>query len=378
MAYLISEEGRELLDDVKRFCSPAMKKICQECDITGTWPEQLYDEACALGYHTLDIPEEYGGLGISVLDAAALLEEIAIADGGFAVTIAASGLGLRPVLLAGDEKLKAQACEMILNGGLGAFCLTEPQAGSDVGAITTSAVYEDGYYVLNGRKTFITNGSVASFYTVAAVTETNSGKKGISMFFVDAGTKGVTAENHVDKMGIRTSDTCDVVFEDCRIPESCLIGEKNHGFSIAMDTLSGGRVWMGCVAVGIAQRAMEEAISYGKKREQFGRSILKNQAIRFKIADMGMKIETARQMTAHALTKMEEGLPFDTEASMAKCYSADIAVETALETIQILGGYGYCRDYPAEKLLRDAKIFQIFEGTNEIQRMIIANSLIDG
>ena len=378
MAYLISEEGKELLEDVKRFCSPKMKKICQDCDGSGEWPRQLYEEACALGYHTLEIPEEYGGLGISVVDAAALLEQLAVADAGFAVTIAASSLGLQPVLIAGSDEQKRQACEMVLDGGLGAFCLTEPQAGSDAGALCTTAVLEDDFYVLNGRKTFITNGSVAAFYTVAAMTLQGMGTRGISMFFVDAKTPGVTVDNHIDKMGIRTSDTCDVVFENCRIPKSCLIGEENRGFSVAMKTLDGARAFMGCVAVGIAQRAMEEAIAYGKKREQFGRPIVRNQAIQFKIADMEIKIETARQMTAHALTRMEQGLSFCMETAIAKCYSADIAVETALEAIQIYGGYGYCRDYPVEKLLRDAKIFQIFEGTNEILRMVISNSLLDG
>ena len=256
------------------------------------------------------------------------------------------------------------------------FSSSEPAIRTDAGAGKTTAVKDGDYYVLNGRKCFITNGGVASFYCVTAMTDKTAGVKGMSMFFVEAGTPGLSTGKEEDKMGIRTSNTCDVVLEDCRIPAKNLIGAEGKGFSIAMKTLDQARTWMGCVATGIAQRGINEAIKYGKERIQFGKPIIKNQAIQFKIADMQIKTETARQMVAHALTKMDMGLPHSMESAIAKCYASDIAMEVASEAIQIFGGYGYSREYPVEKLLRDAKIFQIFEGTNEVQRIVVANNTI--
>jgi len=281
-----------------------------------------------------------------------------------------------PVLISGTEEQKQRMCDLVLEGGLGAFCLTEPGAGSDASAGRTTAVKDGDEYVLNGRKCFITNGEMASFYCITAITDKEKGLKGISMFFVEKGTKGLSTGNHEDKMGIRTSNTCDVVLEDCRIPASALVGKEGEGFAIAMKTLDQARSWIGCIAVGIAQRGIQEAIAYGKERIQFGKPVIKNQALQFKIADMEIKTETARQMVAHALTKMDLGLPYGKESAIAKCYAGDIAMEVSSEAIQIFGGYGYSREYPVEKLLRDAKIFQIFEGTNEIQRIVIANNVI--
>jgi Acyl-CoA dehydrogenase, C-terminal domain len=208
------------------------------------------------------------------------------------------------------------------------------------------------------------------------MTDKTKGVKGISMFLVDAGTPGLSTGNEENKMGIRTSNTCDVVLEDCRIPAANLVGEEGRGFSIAMKTLDQARAWMGCVATGIAQRGINEGIAYAKERVQFGKPVIKNQAMQFKVADMEIKTETARQMVAHALTKMDMGLPHSKEAAIAKCYASDIAMEVASEAIQMFGGYGYSREYPVEKLLRDAKIFQIFEGSNEIQRIVVANNTI--
>lgn len=376
MAYLISEEAQDLLQDVKRFCENEVKEQCKEYDRSGEWPKEIYDKAIEQGYHALEVPEEYGGPGLSRVDVAALIEAMAIADAGFATTISASGLGMKPVLIAGNEEQKKRACNLILEGGFGAFCLTEPGAGSDAGAGKTTAVLDGDEYVINGRKCFITNGNVASFYCVTAMTDKSQGVKGISMFYVEADTPGVSTGNHEDKMGIRTSTTCDVVFEDVRVPKENLLGGEGKGFGIAMKTLDQARTWMGCVATGIAQRGIDEAIAYGKERIQFGKPILKNQGLQFKLADMAMKTEVARQMVAHALTLMDEGKSFSMESAMAKCFGSDIAMEVASEAIQIFGGYGYSREYPVEKLLRDAKIFQIFEGTNEVQRIVIANNLL--
>lgn len=376
MAYIISEEAKDLLEDVKEFCENEVKEQCKEYDVSGEWPKEIYDKAIEMQLHSLEVPEEYGGPGLDRVSVAALIEQMAIADAGFATTISASGLGMKPVLIAGSEELKKKACNLIVDGGFGAFCLTEPMAGSDAGAGKATAVKDGDSYVLNGRKCFITNGAVASFYCVTAMTDKSQGTKGISMFFVEAGTPGLSTGNHENKMGIRTSNTCDVVFEDCRIPAENLIGQEGKGFKIAMQTLDQARTWMGCVATGIAQRGINEAIAYGKERIQFGKPIIKNQALQFKIADMEIKTETARQMVAHALTKMDMGLPYAKESAIAKCYASDIAMEVSSEAIQMFGGYGYSREYPVEKLLRDAKIFQIFEGTNEIQRIVIANNVI--
>ncbi len=376
MAYLISEEAQDLLQDVKIFCDKEVVEQCKEYDVSGEWPKSIYEKAIDQGYQALEVPEEFGGPGLSRIDVAALIEQMAIADAGFATTISASGLGMKPVLIAGNKEQKQHVCDLILDGGFGAFCLTEPGAGSDASSGKTTAVKDGDDYILNGRKCFITNGGIASFYCITAMTDKSKGVKGISMFLVDANTPGLSTGHEENKMGIRTSNTCDVVLEDCRIPASNLIGSEGEGFRIAMKTLDQARAWMGCVATGIAQRGINEAIAYGKERIQFGKPIIKNQALQFKIADMEIKTETARQMVAHALTKMDQGLPYTKESAIAKCYASDIAMQVASDAIQMFGGYGYSREYPVEKLLRDAKIFQIFEGTNEIQRIVIANNVI--
>ena len=376
MGYLISEEAQDLVQDVKNFCDNEVKEQCKEFDRTGEWPKEMYEKAIEQGYHALEVPEEYGGPGLSRVDVAALLEQMAIADSGFATTISASGLGMKPVLIAGTEEQKQRMCDIVLEGGLGAFCLTEPGAGSDASAGVTKAVRDGDEYVLNGRKCFITNGAVADFYCITAMTDKSKGVKGISMFYVEKGTPGLSAGQEEDKMGIRTSNTTDVVLEDCRIPAENLLGAEGEGFKIAMQTLDQARAWMGCISVGIAQRGIDEAIAYGKERIQFGKPVIKNQGLQFKIADMEIKTEVARQMVAHALTLMDKGLPFTKESAIAKCYASDIAMEVSSEAIQVFGGYGFSREYPVEKLLRDSKIFQIFEGSNEIQRIVIANSVI--
>lgn len=375
MSYLISEEAKDLLQDVRNFCEKEVVEQVKEFDRSGEWPEEIYNKAREQGYLSLEVPEEFGGIGLSRVDIAALIEEMAIADAGFATTVSASGLGTKPVLIAGNDAQKKKVCDIVLDGGIGAFCLTEPDAGSDASAGKTTAVKDGDSYILNGRKCFITNGAVADFYLVTAMTDKSKGVKGISMFLVEKGTPGLSAGHEEDKLGIRTSNTTDVVLEDCKIPAENLIGEEGQGFSIAMKTLDQARTWMGCVSVGIAQRGLNEAIKYAKERVQFGKPIIKLQALQFKLADMQIKIETARQMVAYALTRMDEGMSFSMESAIAKCYASDIAMEVASEAIQVFGGYGYSREYPVEKLLRDAKIFQIFEGTNEIQRVVIANNI---
>lgn len=376
MAYILDEDGRALVADVKKFCDNEVKEQCKAYDESGEWPKEIYDKAIELGYQMLEVPEEYGGLGLPGETILAMYEEMAWSDAGFAVTMAASNLALKPILIAGTEEQKQKYCDVVINGGLGAFGLTEPNAGSDPGAGKTTAVKDGDDYILNGRKCFITNAPVADFFIITALTDKTKGLKGMSAFIVDKDTPGLSTTNHENKMGIRTSITSDVVLEDVRIPASQRLGEEGTGFATAMKTLDLARMFVGGLAVGIAQRALNEGIAYTKTRQQFGRPVAKNQALQFKMADMAMQIELARQMVAHAHKLYELGLPYGKEAAMAKCYAGDMAVQVTLDGIQLFGGYGYSREYPVEKLLRDAKIFQIFEGSNEIQRVVIANHIL--
>lgn len=376
MAYIISDEAQDLLNDLKKFCDQEVVEQAKEYDRSGEFPKAIYDKAIEQGYTTLEVPEEYGGPGLSRVDVAALIEQMAWADAGFATTISASGLGTKPVLIAGNDEQKKHVCDLLLDGGFGAFALTEPGAGSDPGSGTTTAVKDGDSYILNGRKCFITNGGVASFYCVTALTDKEAGAKGMSIFLVDAGTPGLSVGHEEDKMGIRLSNTTDVVLEDVRVPAENLLGKEGEGFKIAMKTLDQARAWMGVVSTGLAQRAMDEAIAYTKERKQFGKPVLKFQAMQFKIADMAIKIEASRQMNAYALNLMDMSKPHSREAAIAKCFASDAAMWCTTEAVQMFGGYGYSREYPVEKLMRDAKIFQIFEGTNEVQRIVTANNTI--
>ena len=376
MAYAIPEENYDLLETVREFAQKEIKEQCKEYDVSGEFPREIYDAAIEMGLHTLEIPEEYGGMGLDKVTVAALIEQIGIADAGFGTTFAATGLAYKAVLAAGNEEQKQRCADILTETGCAAFCLTEPMAGSDAANSKTTAVKDGDEYVLNGRKCFITNAGVAGFYVVTAMTDKTKGTKGMSAFIVEDGTPGLSVGNHENKMGIRCSTTADVVLEDCRIPASNLIGEEGQGYKIAMKTLDMARPYMGCVAVGIAQRAIDEAIAYMKERVQFGKPIAANQGLQFKLADMQIKCETARQMVAHAVSLQETDKKYSMESSIAKAYAGDVAMECASEAIQIFGGYGFSREYPVEKLLRDAKIFQIFEGTNEIQKIVIANNLL--
>ena len=376
MAYILDEDGVALVADVKNFCEKEVKEQCKEYDESGEWPKEIYDKAIELGYQMLEVPEEYGGLGLPGETILAMYEEMAWADAGFAVTMAASNLALKPILIAGSEEQKQKYCDVVINGGLGAFGLTEPNAGSDPGAGKTTAVKDGDDYILNGRKCFISNAPVPDFFIITALTDKTKGLKGMSAFIIDKDTPGLSTTNHENKMGIRTSITSDVVLEDVRIPASQRLGEEGTGFATAMKTLDLARMFVGGLAVGIAQRALDEGIAYTKTRQQFGRPVAKNQGLQFKMADMAIQIECARQLVAHAHKLYELGLPYGKEAAMAKCYAGDMAVQVTLDGIQLFGGYGYSREYPVEKLLRDAKIFQIFEGSNEIQRVVIANNIL--
>ena len=324
----------------------------------------------------MDVPEEYGGLGLDHIDQAAILEQIAWADAGVAVTLNGNGLALKPVLIAGNEEQKQKCCDIIVNGGWGVLALTEPDAGCDAGNGKTTAVRSGDEYILNGRKCFITNAQVGDFYVVTAMTDKSKGTRGMSAFLIYKDTPGLSVGNHENKMGIRTSVTSDLVLDDVRVPVENRLGEEGTGFITAMKTLDLARTWCAVIGVGLAQRCIDEAVNYAKQRIQFGKPISSHQAIEFKIADMEIRTEASRQLVAHAIRLSDLGMSFGRESAAAKCFAGDSVVQTALDAVQILGGYGYSREYPVEKLLRDAKIFQIFEGSNEIQRMVVGRSVI--
>ena len=371
MAYLITETGAELLQDVKRFCELEVYKQSTQWDREGHASEHILQMMREMGYYSLTIPEAYGGLGLEAVDIAAVLEEIAKADAGLAVSIAGSNLALRAVLAGGTEEQKEEICGRIAEGQIGAFCLTEAEAGSDALNTKTRAVQlADGSWELTGTKQFITNGSIADFYVVAAVIE---GESKPQLFLVDAGIAGLTFGQPEEKLGIRSCDTCEVQLNGCRVSADALVG---GGAKSVLAALNEGRALMAAMAVGTAQRAMEEAMKYGKERKQFGKAITENQAIQFRLADMQIKIEAARQLTAHALQKMDAGMDFSAEAAMAKAFAADTAIEVTGSAMDVFGGYGFMTHFPAEKLLRDARVFQIIEGTGEMQRSVVAAHLL--
>ncbi|MBQ3393313.1 MAG: acyl-CoA dehydrogenase family protein [Lachnospiraceae bacterium] len=380
MGYQLTEEQRDIVELAKDFAEKTLKPVVAECDRTGEIPLDIYEKAFDIGFQTMEIPEEYGGMGLSYYAIYPAMEEIAKVDAGFATGIAASSLALKPVLIAGNEEQKKMFAQYITRenekgNGFAAFCLTEPEAGSDAAAGKTVAVKEGDEYVINGTKCFITNGGLAQVFVVFAITDKTKGVKGISAFIVERDRAGISIGKEEDKMGIRLSNTAEVVFDNVRIPADHLLGQEGKGFTYAMKTLDLARPLIGALACGIAQRAIDEAVAYAKTRVTFGKPIIRHQAIAFKLADMDIMTESARSTVINALNKYYSGEPYSREAAIAKCYASDISVQVALDAIQILGGYGYSREYPVEKLLRDAKIMQIFEGTNEVQRIVISSAL---
>ena len=353
-----------------------MAPVCAECDRSGELPMAAYDKALEMGLHCMEIPEEFGGGGIDYMTVAAACEEMGKVDAGFATTMGATGLAIKPVLLAGTATQKQMYSDILTQKKFAAFCLTEPMAGSDAGACTTTAIRDGDEYIINGSKCFITNGGIADVYVVFANVDRSKGLKGLTAFIVERSRPGVSTGKEEDKFGIRLSNTCDVIFEDVRVPAANRLGEEGEGFKIAMRTLDLSRPFIGAIAVGISQRALDEAVSYSKTRVTFGKPIAKQQALQFMMADMDMQTEAARQTVIYCINRIMMHLPYSREAAICKCFAGDTAVKSALDAIQILGGYGYSREYPVEKLLRDAKIFQIFEGTNQIQRVVIAGQLL--
>lgn len=376
MPYILSEENREIQEMAREFAEAKIRPVSKEYDLKGETPLSVYKEAAGLGYTSLCIPEEFGGAGLGTFANILVAEEFARADAGFSVAVQASTLAMKPILLAGTKEQKQYAADALINGGMGSFCLTEPDAGSDAGAIRTKAVKKDGEYIITGRKCFITNAPHADFYVVFAKTEPDAGTKGISAFLVERGREGLSIGKHEDKMGIRLSTTADVILEEVHVPEDHLLGAEGKGFKLAMQTLDRTRLECAAMAAGLSQRAIDLSVDYAKTRVTFGKPIAKLQAIQFMLADMEIRNQAARSLVYQCAAMIDSGAVDGKMNAVAKTFSSEAAMQNTLDAVQIFSGYGYSREYEVEKLMRDAKIFMIFEGTNQIQRTVIAGHLI--
>jgi acyl-CoA dehydrogenase len=375
--FTLSEEQLALQEMARDFAKNEMRPVAAKYDQSHEFAYDVMEKAFQAGFLTGNIPDAYGGGGLSSLDMAVISEELAVGCAGLFTSMMACSLATTPLILFGTEEQKKKfLVPLSKKMSLAAFCLTEREAGSDAGSIQTKAVRDGETYVLNGSKCFITNGGVASLYTVFANTAPNKGARGITAFVVPGDTPGITVGKVEDKMGQRASNTAEIFFEDVRVPAADILGRERYGFVIAMKTFDQTRASVGAASVGVARAAMEAAIAYAKTRRQFGKPIALYQAIQFKIAQMAIEIQAARHLVYHAAWLADQGKPNGAESAMAKAFASDMAFAAANEAIQIHGGYGYMRDYPVEKFLRDAKLFQIYEGTNEIQRLVIAHEVI--
>lgn len=375
--FQLSEEQLALQRMAREFAEKEMKPVAAKYDKGEEFPWDVIKKAFEVGFLASSIPEEYGGGGLSSLDTVIVSEELAAGCAGMFTSIMANSLALTPIILFGtDEQKKKFLTPFTKEMMLAAFCLTEREAGSDAGNISTTAEKVGSEYVINGSKCFITNGGVAKLLVVFANTAKEKGARGISAFIVPADTPGIKIGKIEDKMGHRASNTAEIFFEEVKVPEENLLGKEGMGFIIAMKTLDKARPSVGAGGVGVAKAALQYAVEYAKTRIQFGRPIASFQHIAFKLADMATEINAARHLVWHAAWLIDKGMKASKEAAMAKAYASDVAMRVTVEALQIFGGYGYMKDFPMEKLMRDAKLLQIYEGTNEIQRLVISREVI--
>ncbi|MGW8265522.1 MAG: acyl-CoA dehydrogenase family protein [Longimicrobiales bacterium] len=375
--FTLTEEQEALQELVREFAAREIAPVAPQLDEEQQHSPEIVQKYFEIGFLHYAVPEEFGGAGLGTLEGCLFNEEVAAACGGVACTLGGNTLGLTPLFLAGSEEIKGELLPPHTSGpNLAAFCLTEAGAGSDAGAMRTTAHREGDEFVINGTKSFITNGGVASLYSVFAMEDPARGTKGFSAFMVPTDTPGIVIGKKENKMGQRTADTREVSFENVRIPARFRLGEGLDGFKIAMKTLDESRATVGAAAVGIARAAMEAATRYAKERVQFGQPIARQQAIQFMLANMAMKVDAGRLLCWKAAWLRDRGRRNTRESAMAKCFTGDMAMEVTTDAVQILGGYGYMKDYPVEKYMRDAKLHQIYEGTNEIQRLVIAREML--
>jgi acyl-CoA dehydrogenase len=374
--FTLTDEQLALREMAHDFAANEIRPVAWEHDRDGSWPEAVLEKAWELGLMNSHVPEAYGGPGISALDGALMEEELGWGCSGIATSITANGLATAPLQIGGSEELQRRYLTMLTEAPIYAsFCLTEPDAGSDVSGMRTTAVRRGDKWVINGSKCFITNGGHASFFTVYAKTDPAAGHRGISCFLVPKDDT-VTVDKKEDKMGQRASNTATITFNETEIPADHLIGQENKGFKLAMMTLDRTRPGVAAMAVGIARAAFEFATTYSKERVQFGVPIAMHQGIQFMIADMATKVHLARLATWHSAVLLDQGKRNTLESSHAKRFAADAAMEVTTDAVQVYGGYGFIKDYPVEKLMRDAKIMQLYEGTSQIQRLVIARETL--
>lgn len=374
--FSLSDELLEIQARARDFAQAEILPIAAEYDRRAEVPPGIAQKAKAAGLLNVTIPKEYGGMGYGALQSAIIAEELGAACAGISITILVNGLALTPIAVAGSDEQKEKFLRPIAeNADLAAFCLTERDAGSDAGALKTTALPDGEELVINGQKCFITSGGMAKVFTVFALTNPDRGARGASAIMVPADAPGISVTKVEDKMGQRASNTVELTFENVRVPRANLLGKPGRGFPIALQTLDFGRSGVAALSVGVARAALEYATEYARTRQQFGSPIMTNQGVSFLLADMATAVEAARLLTWQAAWLADKGLKVTGKSAMAKCFAADTAMAVTTDAVQVYGGYGYMRDYPVEKLMRDAKLLQIYEGTNQIQRMVIARRL---
>ncbi len=374
----LNDQQKMIQKMVREFAEKEVGPIAAELDAKEEYPTKTLAKMAKLGLLGIIIPTEYGGAGLDTISYATVIEEISrkCASTGV-VTSVHNSLTAGPIMKYGTEEQKKKYLPILAKGEkIGAFAATEPNAGSDLGAMQTTAIKKENKYIINGDKTFITSGTEAGIIIIFAVTDKSAGSKGISAFIVESDTKGYKVGSVFEKLGINASKTSELIFEDMEVPKENLLGKEGDGFKIALNTLDSGRIGIAAQAVGIAQAALDESIEYSKQRQQFGRPIAKFQAIQWMIADMATHIEAARYLVYSAAYQKDKGERFRKEAAMAKLFASETAMDVAIKAVQIHGGYGYTKEYTVERLFRDAKITEIYEGTSEVQKMVIAGSLL--
>jgi alkylation response protein AidB-like acyl-CoA dehydrogenase len=376
--FSLSEEQQLLKKTVREFAEAEIAPHAREWDEKQEFPREVFTRLGGMGLMGVVWPPEYGGSGMSTLDYAIVMEELARADAGVALSVAAhNSLCSGHIFLAGSEEQKEVHLTPLAKGEkVGCWGLTENSAGSDAGGTKTTAVRDGEHWALNGSKTFITNGRIADTAVVMAVTDRSKGNKGISAFIVERGTKGFRSGKKEDKLGVRSSDTSELIFEDCRVPAANLLGQEGYGYVDTLKILDRGRIGIAAFSIGIAQASLEASIAYAQGRRQFGHPIADFQAVQFKIADMATQLSAARLLAWRAASLRDGGREHKAESSMAKLFASEVAVQIALDAVQIHGGYGYIKEYPVERYLRDSKLGTIGEGTSEVQRLVIARELL--
>ncbi|WP_306574456.1 acyl-CoA dehydrogenase family protein [Oligella urethralis] len=376
MQFELTQEQKQIQSLAQQFANNEIKPIAAQADQNAQFPMSIYDNAFSLGLLNSSLPQEYGGAGLGCMELVLITEALCYGCLGIGAALCINSLAAEPILIAGTHEQKAKYLSRLTSGAMASFALTEPSAGSDVASIKTKAAKVQGGYRLTGSKIWISNANMAEFFVVFAKTDPQGGYKGLSAFIVPADTEGLSVGAPISKMGQKAAPACEVFLDNVFVPDEQLLGEEGSGFNIAMKVFDRSRPMVAAFGVGLIQRCLDESLAYARERESMGRPLIAHQAIAHKLADMRMRLETARLLTYQAAWRLDNGLNNTIEASMAKVNAADSAMWAATETIQIFGGMGYSTEYPAEKLFRDAKVLQIYEGTSEIQRNIIARELM--